>query len=389
MTESSFKNSFSADFNIPNKSTKIAQFVNDDCAVPNAPPPVHSQPSPSVDIVVVDKSSAALNANTHAKLRSNTKSITTKDNNNLLGLPSSASTCETSENDNISADVSLESFDVRMWNKTESDQVSVAPSFASSISLDTSQSDEAVLEFMRRFVMILFTDCSSITLELKSEFGQYSRMEAGRMWFARLVNAQRAKTKRVDETTFYALIQHFAIVLFECTDSEDFSPAKSLMNMCFTFFHEVEVPGCEPYREYLYTYLREQPIWHSLRFWNAAFFDALQLERCNKPVPPTHSRPASRNIFDLDEETNTIKTVKSTLEKNNSLPISDNDLSLSSSSSSANSDDGVNRNLGVNLKQDSKQAVKKKSENILEIIEDKKFQQNITFGQLGQVAFSA
>lgn len=63
-------------------------------------------------------------------------------------------------------------------------------------------------------------------------------MEAGRMWFARFINAQRAKVKRVDETTFYALIQYFAIVLFECTDSEDYSPAKCLMSLSFAFYHE-------------------------------------------------------------------------------------------------------------------------------------------------------
>ena len=41
--------------------------------------------------------------------------VTTKDNN-LLGIKSSASTCETSENDNISGgELSLESFDVKMW----------------------------------------------------------------------------------------------------------------------------------------------------------------------------------------------------------------------------------------------------------------------------------
>lgn len=46
----------------------------------------------------------------------------------------------------------------------------------------------------------------------------------------------------------------------------------------------MDVPGCEPYKEYLYTYLRDQTIWHSLRFWNAAFFDALQCERVHRPV---------------------------------------------------------------------------------------------------------
>lgn len=33
-------------------------------------------------------------------------------------------------------------------------------------------------------------------------------------------------------------MQYFAIVLFECSESEDYSPAKILMNMCFTYYHE-------------------------------------------------------------------------------------------------------------------------------------------------------
>ena len=63
------------------------------------------------------------------------------------------------------------------------------------------------------------------------------------------------------------------------------------------FFHlkiTVQVPGVEPYREYLYTNLRVQPIWTSMRFWTAAFFDAVQCERAVRPVP---HRPKS-----LDQE---------------------------------------------------------------------------------------
>ena len=51
---------------------------------------------------------------------------------------------------------------------------------------------------------------------------------------------QRANSKRVNEQVFYQLVQHFAIALFECHHSEDYTPAKSLMNMCFTFYHEGE-----------------------------------------------------------------------------------------------------------------------------------------------------
>lgn len=108
------------------------------------------------------------------------------------------------------------------------------------------------------------------------------------MWFARFVSAQRTKTKRVNETTFYALIQYFAIILFECKECEDFLPAKHIMSLCFTYYQEVEVPGCDPYREYLFNYLRDQTIFHTLRFWNATLFYALQKDR----VPKISNSPA-------------------------------------------------------------------------------------------------
>lgn len=52
-----------------------------------------------------------------------------------------------------------------------------AQSWGSIISLDSPSEDEA-LEFMRAFVTILFEDSSLLTLELKSEFGEKSRVSA-------------------------------------------------------------------------------------------------------------------------------------------------------------------------------------------------------------------
>ncbi|XP_058135614.1 uncharacterized protein KIAA0513 homolog isoform X2 [Dasypus novemcinctus] len=51
------------------------------------------------------------------------------------------------------------------------------------------------------------------------------------------------------------------------------------------------VPVCSPEGEkmYLYTHLKQQPIWHTLRFWNAAFFDAVHCER-RKRSPPTREK---------------------------------------------------------------------------------------------------
>lgn len=45
------------------------------------------------------------------------------------------------------------------------------------------------------------------------------------------------------------------------------------------FLITVDVPGCDAYREYLFTFMREQPIWLSIRFWNTAFYESMQNER--------------------------------------------------------------------------------------------------------------
>ncbi|KAL7025864.1 hypothetical protein ACKWTF_013667 [Chironomus riparius] len=277
------------------------------------------------------------NNNTTAKVASS-KTLTTKENN-LLAIPANSCSTITSESgDNLSLcdGNSIDSLEVKMWHKSESE--SVGPS-CSSISMDCS-ADEAVFEFMRRFVSILFTDSLAITLELKHQFGQYARVGSGRMWFARFVSAQRTKTKRVSETTFYALIQYFAIVLFECKECEDFLPAKHIMSLCFTFYQEVEVPGCDPYREYLFNYLRDQPIWHTLRFWNAALFYALQKDR----VPKTTSAlsASANNEASRTMQSNAMEDAKDALlqrDEGKTQPSrSFSETSLTSSTSSSSSD---------------------------------------------------
>ncbi|XP_011868320.1 PREDICTED: uncharacterized protein KIAA0513 isoform X1 [Vollenhovia emeryi] len=207
-----------------------------------------------------------------------------------LDMPCSSDS--TSDQDGYGPSTSLDSNmdGRRMWQRSGS-SCSVQ-SWASSLSAD-SQSEEAAADFMKAFVPLLFDAPNTIDQEQKANFGQMVLTESGRIWFSRVVNARRARAC-VTEASFYSLAQHFAVALFECHEADDFAPAKSLMNMCFTFYHEVEVPGLEPYREYLYTHLRVQPIWTSMRFWTAAFFDAVQCERASRPVPP---RPKS-----LDQE---------------------------------------------------------------------------------------
>lgn len=112
-------------------------------------------------------------------------------------------------------------------------------------------------------------------------------------------------------------------MLFECAEADDFTPAKSLMNMCFTYYHQ---PASRPWsnntgaktpisanlssnnpgnKQYLSSVLRDQPIWRSLRFWNAAFFDAVQAERVTfftSSRTAAHRPPSSVMISSLQQE---------------------------------------------------------------------------------------
>ncbi|XP_003439582.1 uncharacterized protein KIAA0513 homolog isoform X1 [Oreochromis niloticus] len=228
-------------------------------------------------------------------------------------------------------------------------------------------------QFMKTYVEKVFHGKEDFDQEEKAHFGELCSGEngKGREWFAKYVSAQRCHSKCVSEATFYRLVQSFAVVLFECYQMDDYSPAKNLMTMCFTYYYvgksqpspselldrggapagldsylnkantwltgkkdaaerllkhtsktdvkgffgglesklrssmapksdDGENPGeTKPKspvsgapeekkgeKVYLYTHLKQQPIWHTLRFWNAAFFDAVHCER-KKRSPTT------------------------------------------------------------------------------------------------------
>uniref|UniRef100_A0A3P9IZM0 Zgc:91860 n=1 Tax=Oryzias latipes TaxID=8090 RepID=A0A3P9IZM0_ORYLA len=218
-------------------------------------------------------------------------------------------------------------------------------------------------QFMKAYVGKIFNGNEDFDQEEKARFGELCSGEngKGREWFAKYVTAQRCHSKCVSEGTFYRLVQSFAVVLFECFQLDDYSPAKNLMTMCFTYYYigksqpspsellggplggrdsylnkanvwlsgkkdaaerllkntpktdvkgffgglenklrssmapkseegsfEMKAQSTEAPEEkkeekvYLYTHLRQQPIWHTLRFWNAAFFDAVHCERTKR-----------------------------------------------------------------------------------------------------------
>ena len=138
----------------------------------------HNQPNSSIDNSQVNLNATTINHHSVTINKSPASpcfALSTKENN-LLAIPVANSfSSATSENgeDNLSlCEGSIESLEIKMWHKSETE--SVAPS-CSSLSMDSS-TDEIVFEFMRRFVTTLFTDSVAITLEFKHQFGQYARV---------------------------------------------------------------------------------------------------------------------------------------------------------------------------------------------------------------------
>lgn len=199
---------------------------------------------------------------------------------------------------------------------------------------------------LKEFVDIIFTDSQSISLEKKAEFGQHMRTPEARLLFAIFVDDYRVNSKRVSELTFYSLAQYFSIVLLECLLAEDFRPAKIIMNMMFTYYYEQtldKIPprerslalgqdhvanktvitydddedGCvhnfgtqngdllhrgEPktVKTYLYTLLKDQEIFKSIRFWTSAFYESVIIERNNHPSLFVHKLSNEKHDEELE-----------------------------------------------------------------------------------------
>lgn len=167
------------------------------------------------------------------------------------------------------------------------------------------------------------------------------------------------------------------------------------------------MPGCEPYREYLYTYLREQPIWQSLRFWNAAIFDALQCERIRSILPTvyithaSHRKPVSNKSSSEEDGrvpigNNHQQQTPTDLKDDRAKDDSGDDVSSSGQSGGAddeNEEDGsddageecaAHVDLGLVLKRTRLRSFDRPRQPDRRA-EEAKMHQNISFGQLGYV----
>uniref|UniRef100_A0A1I8GSD4 SBF2 domain-containing protein n=1 Tax=Macrostomum lignano TaxID=282301 RepID=A0A1I8GSD4_9PLAT len=109
---------------------------------------------------------------------------------------------------------------------------------------------------------------SNISAEDKAKFGQYCQKPTGRIWFARCVEAQRGRAERVEEDCFFAIVQALAIALYECNEADDWKTASTLMNIAARSTNSISI-----------IFVKDQPIWQSLRFWNAAFINSIHIDK--------------------------------------------------------------------------------------------------------------
>ncbi|EMP36248.1 hypothetical protein UY3_06582, partial [Chelonia mydas] len=107
-------------------------------------------------------------------------------------------------------------------------------------------------------------------------------------WFANCsVDHQQPREERASVQKRFGrprAVPHFQPV----KEGED-KPKEKLRKTVSLYSPEEEEEEKKGEKIYLYMHLKQQPIWHTLRFWNAAFFDAVHCER-RKRSPTTREK---------------------------------------------------------------------------------------------------
>lgn len=144
----------------------------------------------------------------------------------------------------------------------------------------------------------------------------------------------------------------------------------------------MEVPGCDPYREYLFNYLRDQPIWHTLRFWNAALFYALQKDKVPKANADNTVKISSSSQIKTSDEGKDALTNKEP-SKQPSRSISESSLSSTSSTDNAKSSENSKYKAGSRKVSRSRSSLNAGGIDNTFDVDQQKLQDNMAFSHLG------
>ncbi|VDM31403.1 unnamed protein product [Hydatigera taeniaeformis] len=143
---------------------------------------------------------------------------------------------------------------------------------------------------IRQFVMAMLTeDGTEVVTKNAHIFQGYIEHHTGRSAFAKELRKQTDQLKQVPASVLRLLASFCNSTLIECGKNDDFSPAASILNVAFRIFQQDVNSAGKVVLIYLYESLKDQMLWQSTRFWNAAVFIALQEERVNRQVVPNNT----------------------------------------------------------------------------------------------------
>ncbi|CAH8638682.1 unnamed protein product [Schistosoma margrebowiei] len=137
---------------------------------------------------------------------------------------------------------------------------------------------EKIQEFMDLYTSALIIGRSDYLKSKENELQELLIMPAGRIAFVNALEQESRRTQGlVDLQALPKLLDQISLLLVECQNAEDFQPAKKLLSISLKFY--TYDPSVSTDRTFIFAYIKSQPIWQSLRFWNACFFQSLQEAR--------------------------------------------------------------------------------------------------------------
>ncbi|CAH8667692.1 unnamed protein product [Schistosoma rodhaini] len=137
---------------------------------------------------------------------------------------------------------------------------------------------EKIQEFMDLYTSALIIGRSDYLKSKENELQELLVTPAGRIAFVNALEQESRRTQGlVDLQALPKLLDQISLLLVECQNAEDFQPAKKLLTISLKFY--TYDPSVSTDRTFIFTYIKSQPIWQSLRFWNACFFQSLQEAR--------------------------------------------------------------------------------------------------------------
>lgn len=127
---------------------------------------------------------------------------------------------------------------------------------------------------------------SLIDEKMVKNFRDFIVRHSGRSRFAKELKSQAKGMKCISNQLLEQLALFIGPLLNQCNENEDYAPAYIIMHLSFSLYHETVSSNGTAEQKYLYVLLKDQVIWQSMRFWNAAFFIALQRERAERQRYP-------------------------------------------------------------------------------------------------------